>query len=325
MTDKSDRADRADMDATPLDDAARAGWLYYVGGMTQDQIARELGVSRQRAQRLVSRAIAERLIHVRLEHRVSACLDLEAAVTRRFGLRLCRVAPALAEGVDPLPSIAPAAAAEMERILRSSGPLVIALGTGRSLRAAVEELTSMECEQHRIVSLNGNISPDGTATYYDVITRMADRVRAPHYPMPLPVVAHSAEERDLFHATKPIQRVMQLGREADYTFVGVGQMTEDAPMMKDGFITPDQLARFQTLGAVGEVAGWIFDGEGHYLDTIDLPVTSVQVSASHGGLVIAIAGGQKKCAALIAGLKGRIFNGLITDETTARRLLAASF
>ena len=28
-----------------LDDAARAGWLYYVAGMTQDQIARELGVS----------------------------------------------------------------------------------------------------------------------------------------------------------------------------------------------------------------------------------------------------------------------------------------
>ena len=30
------------------DDAARAGWLYYVAGMTQDQIAKELGVSRQR-------------------------------------------------------------------------------------------------------------------------------------------------------------------------------------------------------------------------------------------------------------------------------------
>ncbi|MEO8532022.1 MAG: sugar-binding transcriptional regulator, partial [Deltaproteobacteria bacterium] len=33
------------------DDAARAGWLYYVGGLTQDQIAAEMGISRQRAQR----------------------------------------------------------------------------------------------------------------------------------------------------------------------------------------------------------------------------------------------------------------------------------
>ena len=39
-------------------EAARAGWLYYVAGMTQDQSAAELGVSRQRAQRLVSPAMA---------------------------------------------------------------------------------------------------------------------------------------------------------------------------------------------------------------------------------------------------------------------------
>ena len=59
---------RTDPEPTLNDEAARAGWLYYVGGLTQDQIATELGVSRQRAQRLVSRAMAEGLIHVRLNH-----------------------------------------------------------------------------------------------------------------------------------------------------------------------------------------------------------------------------------------------------------------
>ncbi len=107
-----DMIDRPESEPTPLDDAARAGWLYYVAGLTQDQIARELGTSRQRAQRLVSRAISERLIHVRLEHRVSGCLHLEAALIRRFGLKLARVAPSLGSEVDPLPSIAPTAAAE---------------------------------------------------------------------------------------------------------------------------------------------------------------------------------------------------------------------
>ncbi|HEX9857381.1 MAG TPA: sugar-binding transcriptional regulator [Paracoccaceae bacterium] len=317
--------DRPDIDATPLDDAARAGWLYYVGGLTQDQIARELGVSRQRAQRLVSRAMAERLIHVRLEHRVSACLDLEAAMTRRFGLRLCRVAPSLGVDTDPLPSIAPTAAAEVERVLRSAEPLVIALGTGRTLRATVEELTSMECEQHRIVSLNGNISPDGSASYYDVIMRIADRVRAPHYPMPMPVIAQSSEERDLFHALKPIQSVLRLARGADVTFVGVGQMGDDAPLLKDGFISKDELAEMQALGAAGEVAGWVYDSQGRYLETsINQRVAGVRVTADEGRMVIAIAGGASKMQALIAGLKGRIFNGLITDELTARKLLASS-
>ena len=316
--------EKPDIDASPTDDAARAGWLYYVGGMTQDQIARELGVSRQRAQRMVSRAMAERLVHVRLEHRISGLLDLEAAMTRRFGLRLCRIAPSLGQGIDPLPSIAPTAAAEMERFLRTTEPLVIALGTGRSLRAMVEELTSMECEQHRIVSLNGNISPDGSASYYDVIMRIADRVRAPHYPMPMPVIAQTPEERDLFHALKPIQAVLKLARQADVTFVGVGQMSDDAPLLKDGFITQAELTEMQALGVAGEIAGWAYDAEGRYLETsINRRVAGVRVTSDVGRATIAVAGGDAKLAALIAGLKGRLFNGLVTDEATAIRLLAS--
>jgi DNA-binding transcriptional regulator LsrR (DeoR family) len=314
--------EHTDTDATPLDDAARAGWLYYVAGLTQDQIAQELGVSRQRAQRLVSRAIAERLIRVRLEHRVSACLDLESALMRRFGLRLARVAPSLPEGLDPLPSIAPTAAAEIERVLRSQKPLVIALGTGRTLRAAVDELTAMECEQHRIVSLNGNISPDGSASYYDVIMRIADRVRAPHFPMPMPVIAGSLEERALFHALPSIQSVLRLAEAADVTFVGVGQMGDDAPLVKDGFLNAGELAQMQAAGAAGEVAGWAYDSEGRYLDSpINDRVAGVRVMAGAGRSVIAIAAGQTKLRAIHAGLIGRIFNGLITDERTARALL----
>ncbi|MFD1808668.1 hypothetical protein ACFSHQ_12830 [Gemmobacter lanyuensis] len=34
---------RFDPEPTLQDEAARAGWLYYVGGMTQDQIAAEMG------------------------------------------------------------------------------------------------------------------------------------------------------------------------------------------------------------------------------------------------------------------------------------------
>ena len=316
---------RAEAESTPLDDAARAGWLYYVAGLTQDQIAAQLGVSRQRAQRLVSRAIAERLIHVRLEHRISGCLDLEAAMTRRFGLRICRVAPALSPGMDPLRSSAPFAAAEFERVLRSTDPLVIALGTGRSLRAMVEELTSMECEHHKIVSLNGNIAPDGSASYYDVIMRIADKIRAPHYPMPMPVIAQSTEDLNMFHQFKPIQAVMGLARAADVAFVGVGQMSEDAPLLKDGFLNAAELAEMQAMGAAGEVAGWAYDSAGRYLETsVAQRVAGVRVTTEGGRSVIAIAGGKNKFAALQAGLKGRIFNGLITDELTARDLLSAS-
>ena len=313
---------RPEHEPSPQDDAARAGWLSYVGGLTQDQIAAELGVSRQRAQRLVSRAMAEGLIHVRLNHRIGACLDLEARLTDRFGLTRCRVVPGLGAGGDPVRAISPAAAAELERFLGMAEPLTVALGTGRALRGMVDAMRPMDAEQHRLVSLIGNIAPDGSASFFDVVMRIADKVRAPHYPMPVPVISPTAEENAAFHALPPVRRVVDLARTADVIFVGVGQMSGDAPLLKDGFVSRSELDEMQAAGAVGEVAGWVYDSAGIYLDLgTNRRTGGVRVAPGLPRPAIGVAGGPSKVAAIAAALQSRILNGLVTDEPTAIALL----
>jgi DNA-binding transcriptional regulator LsrR (DeoR family) len=314
---------RIDPEPTPTDDAARAGWLYYVGGMTQDQIAAELGVSRQRAQRLVSRAMSEGLIHVRLNHKIGACLDLESDLTARFGLSRCRVAAGLGAGADANRAIAPAAAAELERFLRMADPLVVALGTGRAMRGMVDAMTPMDAEQHRLVSLIGNIAPDGSASFFDVVMRIADKVRAPHYPMPVPVISPTPEENAAFHALEPVRKVVELARAADVVFVGVGQMSADAPLRTDGFVTQNELTQMQAAGAVGEVAGWVYDSAGIYLDVgTNRRTGGVRVTPGLDRPAVGIAAGASKVPAIFGALKSRIINGLVTDEPTARALLS---
>lgn len=311
-----------DREPTKHDEAARAGWMYYVGGMTQDQIAAALGVSRQRAQRLVSRAMAEGLIHVRLEHKIGACLDAEAALKRRFGLTEVRVAPSLGPGADPARATAAVAAELLETYLARPEPQVIAFGTGRSLSAMVAELSAVGAERHKVVSLIGNIAPDGSASFYDVILRLGDKLHAPHYPMPVPVLSETAQERELFHALGPVQAVVALARNADVIFVGVGQMGDDAPLYKDGFVTQAQLAEMQARGAAGELVGCVFDSAGAYLDT---PLTArlggVRIEPGRETPVIGVAAGAAKLTAIRAALKGRLINGLVTDEPTAAALL----
>lgn len=305
------------------DDAARAGWLYYVAGMTQDQIARELGVSRQRAQRLVSRAMTEGLVHVRIEHPIAACLELEQALVDRFGLIRARVAPGLGAGADAVRAIAPSAAQELERFLSMPDPLVIALGTGRALRGMVDAMTTMDAPQHRLVSMIGNIAPDGSASFFDVIMRIADKVRAPHYPMPMPVISSTLEEFAAFAALAPIARVRDLAQRADVIFAGVGQMGDDAPLLADGFITRAELNALQRQGAVGEVAGWVYDSEGHYLEAPDSTRNGgVQVVPRLARPAIGVAAGPSKVVAIRAALKAGILNAVVTDESTARAILS---
>lgn len=306
------------------DEAARAGWLYYVGGMTQDQIASELGVSRQRAQRLVSRAMAEGLVHVRLEHPIAECIALEKELAKRFGLEHVRVAPSIGEGSDATRAIAPVAAALVERFLASIEPITVAVGTGRALRTTVEEIVPRQCAHHKLVSLIGNIAPDATASNYDVLMRLAEKTGAPHYPMPLPVIVPSPEVRAMFYELHQLQIVEGLAREADVTFVGVGQMNEHAPLFVDGFMTEDELREQQELGAVGEIASWVFDSEGKYLETgHNHRIGGLRAGLSARGPVIGIAAGLEKAPAIRGALKGQLLNGLVTTDRTARAILSA--
>jgi DNA-binding transcriptional regulator LsrR (DeoR family) len=315
-------AKKPDSEANRLDDAARAGWLYYIAGNTQDEIAVKLGVSRQTAQRLVSLAVSQRLIKVRLDHPIAKCLDLSRRLVDKYALQLCEVVPADPTSPSNTVGVAEAMAAELERRLESQHPIIVAMGSGRTLRAAVEQLPPMDCPQHKIVSLVGNIAPDGSASFYDVIMRIADAVRAPHYPLPLPVIASTTHEKALFMTQKSVISVVDLARQADVTFVGVGQMGDSAPLVQDGFVNAAEMRALMKAGAVGEIVGWAFDAKGTLIEGLTNDrVASVALDQPATRLVIAVAMGVFKAKALKAALAGQLITGLITNEITAELLL----
>jgi DNA-binding transcriptional regulator LsrR (DeoR family) len=315
-------SNRQDSGTRKLDDAARAGWLYYVAGNTQEEIATKLGVSRQTAQRLVSLSVSEGLIKVRLDHPIGHCLELASQLKSRFALDLIEVVPSDPQSQSTIIGVAEAAAAEIERRLKSTEPIVMAIGTGRTLKAAIEQLTPMECPQHKIVSLTGSIAPDGSAAFYNVIFNIADAVKARSFPMPVPVIAATAAERKLLQGQAMIRETLALAATANITFLGIGDLGPQAPLFLDGFISEIELKALQKAGAVGEIVGWVFDAEGRMIDGLTNDrVLSAPLPSRETSLVVAIAKGERKLPGIRAALNRRLVNGLMTDELTAEALL----
>ncbi|EJN00531.1 sugar-binding transcriptional regulator [Phyllobacterium sp. YR531] len=314
---------KPEVTTTKLDDAARAGWLYYVAGNTQDEIAAKLGVSRQSAQRMVSLAVSEGLVKVRLDHPIANCLDLAARLTARFGLKMAEVVPTDPGSNSTTLGVADAAAAEMTRWLKTETPVVVGIGTGRTLKAAIEILSPIDCPQHKVVSLTGNIAPDGSAAFYNVIFNIAEKIKARSFPMPLPVIASSPEERELLHSQPMIRSVLDLSAKADVAFIGIGDLEDDAPLYVDGFISKAELLALRQAGAVCEIVGHAFDRNGVAIEGLtNERVASALIPSRETAMVIAIAKGEKKMPGIAAALKGNLINGLITDERTAEALLA---
>ncbi|MGI2173764.1 sugar-binding transcriptional regulator [Shewanella ulleungensis] len=306
-----------------LEDAARAAWLYYVAKNTQDEIAQKLEVSRQSAQRLVALAVTEGLIKVRLDHPIAKCMELAEQLKHRFSLLECEIVPSDPSDESSVHGLAQTSATVLERYLKSAQPKTLAFGTGRALKACIDELPSMQCPQHKIVSLLGNMMSDGSASAFDIVVSMANRVQAKHYPMPLPVIANSVTEKNILHELAPIKSILTLVEQADATFVGIGQIGEQSPLLLDGFIDQDKLNELVNDKAAGEIISWVYDHQGQLLaHPINQLVMSAPLIPNANKPVYGVAAGKNKVNAIFAALQGGLINSLITNEYTAEQILA---
>lgn len=303
-----------------LDLAARAAWLYYIADNTQEEIATKLNVSRQAAQRLVALAVSEKLIKFRLDYPISNCISLAEALRDRFSLETCEVIPSSKGNLQT--GLGICGATYLEAYLSDKTPTVVAFSSGRTLRAMVEQIPLMDRPQHKLVSIVGNLSHYGRAGWYEVVMHLRDRTNADAYPMPTPVVATSVKERKLLQTQKSFITVQSLAAKAKVTFVGIGSISQNAPLHESGFINDEEISELLTLGAVGEIAGWAYNKEGTLLKKgTNTRVAGVPLEHPVTRLTIGIAGGMHKTEAILAALKGRLIDGLITDEAVAEAIL----
>ena len=305
-----------------LDLAARAAWLYYVSGNTQEEIATKLKVSRPAAQRLIAKAMEEGLVKVRINHPIATCYVLADQLRKRFDLEICDVVPSNSESGSDTHALAIAGAAHLESAVCETLPSVIALGTGRTLRAVVDEMSTVDRPQHRFVSLVGNLARDGSSNPYDTVMHIADKTGGKPFLLPAPVMADTAQQRRELVEQRLFRSVREVTAAASIAFVGIAEVSLDAPLLRDGFLTADEVRELLRLGAVGEILGWTFDKNGKLINsTLNERITSRSLESPPLKPMIAIAGGQSKIAAIRGALLGHWISGLITDEVTATRVL----
>ncbi|WP_369790368.1 sugar-binding transcriptional regulator [Rouxiella sp. WC2420] len=306
-----------------MDQAARAAWMYYVAGQTQHEIAEALGISRQVAQRLVASAIESGLVSVHISHSVGNCMALESQLRQVYGLSVCQVVPSHGMSQSAmLHAIAVAGAEVMTQFIRREQATIIGVGSGRTLKAAIDELDDVERPQHSCVSLIGAIASDGSCTRYDVPLLMAEKTQGRYFILPAPLFADSEQDREGWCNHRIYRTVSEKARQADVTFTGIGTIGPDCPLHLDGFISLDQVKKLNAAGAIGEMVGHFIGADGQRIDSeLNPRLTSVGLHPQPDRPVIAMAGGEDKYLAIRAALKGGWINGLVTDELSAMALL----
>jgi DNA-binding transcriptional regulator LsrR (DeoR family) len=311
----------------------RVAWMYYIGGLNQEQTAARLGLHRTRVNRLLSEARDRGLISVTINHEAARDIEVENTIAQRFGLDFCISTPPLGFADGPSDAKADlvrgaisrravgAAGASFLKGKIANGPITVGVSWGRTIEQVALQLTGVRNAEARFVSLLGSLKRNSTSNPFEVIQFFAARTGGEVHFLPVPFIANSVADRRVFLAQRIVKDTMELARTADLYLISVGELKETSVLRTQDILTAEELHNIQASGAVCDSLGKLFDIEGREIEhPLSQRTLAIGPNELRGRNVVLLAGGVEKVRATIALLRSGIVKGLVIDGDTAVEL-----
>lgn len=301
----------------------RIAWLYYVEGMTQDEIVALTGLNRSRVLRILAGARQDGTVQIRVTTNLSRCVELERALEERWGLSRAVVIP---EPQDPA-QISTILGAELGAYISRTvtGHANIGLGWGKTLTSALPSIVPRLPEGVRVLSLLGGLTRVSAVNPSEFAWRVADRLNAECHLLTAPVFAPDSLTRDSLMGHPGIGEIFSRARSLDMAIVSVGALTPHSVFYEYGLLTRPEIASLEEAGAVGDVLCHFMNAEGELVrHPVNDRVLAVNPAELHNARnIVLVSGGWHKLQAIRAGLKLLKPTILMVNELVAERLISA--
>ncbi|MCC5949737.1 MAG: helix-turn-helix domain-containing protein [Nitriliruptoraceae bacterium] len=296
--------------------------LHYEHGLTHQQIADLVGVSRVKVTRLLAEARRTGVVEIRVHSDEPLFTELELELATHVGLDRVLLAPSSADEDAQLDALGAVGARSLRSLLVPDA--TVAVGLSASVAAMARHLRGLERPDTRFVPATGTWLPDdGAPQHDDVAQALARAVGARSSTLPAPVLTATEEAASHYLQEPAVRDALARARRADVAVVGIGGVTSGSSLLLDTSLPPDTVEQLIAAGAVGGIVASFHDDRGQPIAT-DLArrIVGLTVEQLHAIPVrLGVAGGPAKRAAVAGALRGRHLTALVTDHDTARWLL----
>jgi len=298
--------------------------MYYEQNLTQEEIAKRIGVSRSGVSRLLTRSRDLGLVQIQIRHPLQTSTELQHEFIQRFGLRDAHILILRNPGENPLPKLGMLCARYLERILADG--MTVGISWGTSILQLVDSLRPERRLGLDIVQLMGSISansPDVDGP--EIARRMAAAYGAHCYYLHSPLLVKNAMVRDALLQERNMRTSFEMMARMDVALMGVGAVrASSSGLFRAGYLNEAELTSIREQGAVGDVCGRYFDIQGA-ISALDLHERIIAVEPLMMRRIphaIGIAGGASKAEALLGAMRAKLLTVAITDEESAKAVLA---
>ena len=298
----------------------KCAWLYYVGRLNQNQIAKKVGLSKMRVHRLIAFAEKNGFVKTFVEGGFDETSKYENILKEKYHLKISEVIPIEDFNNDPSEMIAAAGARFIMNQINENNVNEFGIGTGNTLNNIAKWLPKIDKEID-FITVNGSLTSHNSIQTKTGINQIAHKTNGECYNVGIPLMVESVEQKKILEKIKFIKEIMNRANNTKVKILGVGGLFETSQIVRSKIFSKESIEKIKQAGAVGEVAGNFFDKNGKFISIKETQkITSADIDSFKKSTTVLVAGGRYKISQIKSVLKSGLFIGLITDEETAKQL-----
>jgi deoxyribonucleoside regulator len=307
----------------------KVSYLFYIENRTQTEIASLLHLSRVTLNKMLKEARDEDIvsISVRDVRKGDHFIALEQEVCGKLQLKDVKIVKPAGDTQDAVnASVGMAAARYLSNLLKPG--LTVGVGWGNTLQYMAGHIqTDPAITNLTFVSLIGGFHTESSKSYTMFANSLCENIAANYRESTIsmlyaPLVVQNKKMLKAMLSTESIAETFEKMRRLDVAVVGIDGDPRHSTTVR--FEKSLQEIKEELIHGkyAGNICSRFYTREGVF-GTLSMEerIMSIPVSClQNTPIVVGAAAGKHKVASIIGGSRAKLFNVLITDETTARKL-----
>ncbi|MNH97178.1 Sorbitol operon regulator [compost metagenome] len=299
--------------------------LYYYESWTQEKLAEKFGMSRPIISKLIQKAREIGVVEIIVHDDPHQTSELEKELEEAYHLEQVLVVPTRDLNKELVTSAVGKAAAQFVQKLIRNGDR-IGVSWGNTLYHMVREFPLDKKEDVKIIPLIGGTGNDRTEVHSNQIAfELSKKLGGKCESLYAPSIVETESLHEQIVQLPNIAAVLQEAKQVDLALVGIGNPYSMSTMERFGYLNESVLQELRELDTVADINSRFINSKGQIVEhPINNKVIGMGLEQLKGiNHVVGLAFGQHKIECIKAALSGGYINMLVTDESTASKIVSS--
>ncbi len=299
---------------------ANVALLYYGEGLTQNEIAKRIGVSRATVVNYLREGRERGVVDIHINGQALASSSLSRYLRKKFNLTDVYIAQFTTNDNAPAVTAYTGAMALLD-IVQPGDHMGVAWG--ETIKQIADQLPYAQIKNTSVSQIIGAMYSTRLPSAEGCSIKIANRIGAEYFTLHAPAILSSAELAKTLKNEPTIKAQLERLNTLDVVLFSVGDCSDTTHLVDAGIADQADMNEARAKGAVGIVCSRFIDRNGVQVNIeLNERLISIEVpELKNAKKRVLVASGLAKIEAVKAALKGDLVTHLVLDEELASALM----